>query len=645
MDEQQLLDLLTTNISFQLRHAHYERTVEVAADCRMVTTGKGQREEVLRYRRFEAQELKEQRLRLYNPITQVFISEADILDRLTRVDGVRKDLATTSEKDKAALLETAWNFQPGTDLETWLVTKVRFLLKNDPNAWVLYDRNDKRSASGEIEKTTLRPVVFRSIDVLNYKYDSEGVALWALFRDSRMEYKIEGGVRRDMRLETYYLYDRERVIRAREVGEQTEMQDVETAIEVEVFPVAKAGETQTDGNYQYQTAPVFVGEKKRKTFYVSTIEHGQGEVPAFCVGAYPDELTDQQTSVSWFWPGMPVLQDVIRDKNMQDVSTVLQAFRRRSEFSPACEYETENHERCEKGWIYAGEAGRIKCPSCGGSGLRANFNTDQEVLRMVMPEGIEPAQMVELAKLAFEEPIDTTLLEWFDKQLDKHRIRFNNSFLGDGMYERPTGTATKTATEITERTDAKADILRSAGAVVSKGWELFFRVLASCREIGEVKVNHSYPEKIVLLTLEQEVANMSAIQQVDIYEAKVHQRHRILAKQFEGEPETHKRIQAWYNWLPFDDKSPEQTAQILALLSPLDSNYILWAYWKEIRREIEVSIPNFHELKYEAQKALIDAKVAEYRGKIELATVETPMEPNFNAPSDGIEPPTPNANE
>jgi len=231
MDETQLLDLLTTNISFQLRHPHYERTVEVGADCHMMTTGKGQDKEVLKYRRFEAQELKTQRLRLYNPITQVFISEADILDRLTRVDGVRKDLVTTSEKDKAELMEAAWNFQPGTDMETWLVTKVRFLLKNDPNAWILFDRNDKRNASGEIEKTTLRPVVFRSIDVLNYAHDNEGIPLWALFRDFRMEYKIEGGARRDVRLETYYLYDRERVIRAREAGETTEMNEGEFAIE------------------------------------------------------------------------------------------------------------------------------------------------------------------------------------------------------------------------------------------------------------------------------------------------------------------------------------------------------------------------------------------------------------------------------
>jgi hypothetical protein len=630
MDETQLLDLLSQNISFQLRHAFYDRTVEVGADCHMMTTGKGQEREVLRYRRFEAQDLKKQRLRLYNPITPVFISEADILDRLTRVDGVRKDLQVSSDKDKQALMDAAWNFQPGTDLETWLVGKIRFLLKNDPNAWILFDRNDRRNASGEIEKTTLRPVVFRSIDVLNYANDAEGVPLWVLFRDFRMEYRIEAGARKDVQLETYYLYDRERVIKAREVGEQTTMNEGEILLEVDIYPIVQNAPTENDGNYSYQKPAVIVGEKKRRSFYISSIEHGAGEVPAFPVGAYPDELTDQQTSVSWFWPGMPVLQDVIRDKQMQDVATVMQAFRRRSEFSPACEYETEQHERCEKGWIYAGEHGKTRCPSCGGSGLRANFTTEQEVLRLVMPEGIEPAQMLELSKLAFEEPTDTTVLEWFDKQLDKHRVRFNNSFLGDGMYERPTGTATKTATEITERTDAKADILRSAGAVVSKGWELYFRVLASCREIGEVKANHSYPEKIDLLTLNQEIANMAAIQQVDIYEAKVHQRHRILQKQFEGEPETHQRIQAWYNWLPFDDKSPEQLAQILALLSPLDSNYILWAYWKEIRREIEVATPNFHLLTYEAQKALIDAKVAEYREKIQLAGQSDFVEPNFN---------------
>jgi len=134
MDEQELLSLLTQNISFQLRHAHYDRTVQVGYDCHMMTTGKGQEKEVLKYRRFEAEPLKKQRLRLNNPITPVFISEPDkMFDKMTRVDGVRKDLVTSSEKDKADLHTEFWNFQPGKDIDTWLVEKYKD--EEEDDAW------------------------------------------------------------------------------------------------------------------------------------------------------------------------------------------------------------------------------------------------------------------------------------------------------------------------------------------------------------------------------------------------------------------------------------------------------------------------------------------------------------------------------
>jgi len=586
----------------------------------------------LKYRRFEAEPLKAQRLRLNNPATPTVISEADILNRLTRVDGVRRELVAATEKEKQELETALWEaFLPGVGLEAWLIGKIRHLTKNDPNAWILYDRNDRRRPDGEIERTNLRPAIFRSIDVLNFGMDSDGIPAWVLFRDFRMEYKIEGGLRRDVRLETYYMYDTTRVIKAREIGEQTVLMDGETFIEVDVYPVFEEPKREkNESGFEYQSAPLPLSQKKRKSFYISIIEHGAGEVPAFCVGAYPDEETNEESYVSWFWDGRFVLKDVIRDKQMLDVAIVMQAFRRRSEFSPACEYETDQHERCEKGWIYAGEHGKTRCPSCNGSGLRANFNTEQEVLRLAMPDGIEPNQLLELSKLAFEEPTDTALLEWFDSQLEKHKVRFSDAVLGRETSTKPTGASTDTATAILKKTDAQADILRASALVVCQGIELAFRVLANYREYGPITVNYSYPEKIDMLTLEQEVANFSAIQQVDIYEAKVHQRHRILAKQFEGEPETHKRIAARYAWLPFDDKSPEQQAQIISTLSPTDSNAILWAYWKQIFQEIEVETPNFHMLKYEQQKAIVEAKVAEYRGRIELAGADVMVEPNFN---------------
>ncbi len=643
MNEQELLALLQQNISLQLRRPHYERTVEVGKDCHMMATNEGQEKEVLKYRRFEKDALKAQRIRLNNPTTSVYISEADILDRLLRVDGVRRELTAANDTEKQELESAGWNFMPGVDIETWLVGKVRYLGKNDPNAWILYDRADKRNADGEIEKTNIRPVVFRSVDVLNFESDGEGMPIWVLFRDIRFEYKIEGGARKDVELETYYLYTHDLVVRAREIGEQTVEIAGETRQDIEVFPLMIQGEVKHDENgMPYQLQPVVNGEKKTRSFFVSVIQHGAGEVPAFSVGAYPDETTDQQTFVSWFWQGMPVLKDVIRDKQMLDVAIVMQAFRRRSEFSPVCEFETEQGEQCDKGWIH-GAQGKYRCPSCGGSGLRANFNTEQEVLRMALPEGVEPSQILELSKLAFEEPTDTTLLEWFSGQLEKHRVRFNNAILGDGMYERPTGTATKTATEISERTDAKADILRPSALVVSKGYELFFRVLANYREYGAITVNHSYPEKIDLLSLEQEVANMAAIQEVDIWEAKVAQRHKVLVKLFEGEPETHKRIAAWYRWLPFDDQSPEQLAQTLSMLLPTDYFHILRTYWLQIRQEVEVKTPDFYTFSYEQQKAIIDAKVKEYQAKIQLAGMDTAEPPEFD--SDNETPTEENQNE
>lgn len=636
MNEQEILDLLTTNIGYQLRHAHYARTVAVAKDCHMMTTGEGQEGEITRYRRFEKEELKEQRIRLNNPITPIFISEPDkMFDKLTRVDGVRRDLEA-AENEKQALEETLWNFQPGVDIETYLVNRIRYLGKTDPNSFILFDRYDRRKPDNEIEKTTLRPVVFRSTDVLNFEQDGEGFFEWVLFRDIRFEYVIESGYRREKQLETYYLYTSDFVARAREVGEKTEILPNEVEMDIEVFP-AFAEQDKKKKDDGTASIPISNNSPQTRRFYVSVVMHGAGEVPAFCVGAYPDELTDQKTFVSWFWPGMPVLKDVIRDKQMKDVETVMSAFRRRYEFSPICEYETEEHERCDKGWIYNGE-GKHRCPACGGSGIRPNFTTEQEVIRMTLPEDTGSG-LLELQKLSFEEPISTLLLEYFGKEIETHRQRFLAAIFSGGLFTKPTGTEAQTATETIEKTNMAADILRPFGLVISKGYEMAFRVLANYREYAPIKVNHSYPEQIDLLTLEQEIDNFAAIQNVDIYEAKVHQRHRILAKQFEGEPDTHKRIQARYNFLPFDDKSPQQQAQIIATLSPTDSNAILWAYWVQIFQEIEVETPNFHTLKFEAQKKIVDAKVDEFRGRIELAGSVEPEMPDFNAPDDEEEQP------
>ena len=55
---------LIDNISFQLRHPQYDRAIEVKKTARMISAAVGWEEEVTRYRRWEDDKLKEQRIRL-----------------------------------------------------------------------------------------------------------------------------------------------------------------------------------------------------------------------------------------------------------------------------------------------------------------------------------------------------------------------------------------------------------------------------------------------------------------------------------------------------------------------------------------------------------------------------------------------------
>lgn len=649
MNEQTLIDLLVNNVSLQLRHKHFDRTVDIAEDCYMVTAGKGARyeEQVKRYRRFEKEALKEQRVRLNNPLTPLQISRNEqIFRKLYRVDNVRREVSGLSDVDKEAMQTYFWNFMPGKDLETWAIEKVVYLNKTDPNAFILFDRYDRRRDDGEIEQTTLNPVIYRSPDVLNFQRDAGGVLLWVLFREIRFETVIEGGASRRKMLEDFFLYDSRFVIRAREAGEKTEMLSGEVVTDIPVFPVGETAETPITyppANAKSEPFPSSGANVRR--FCVSAIEHGAGEVPAICVGAFPDEESAHGASVSWYWPGMPVLKNIIRDSQMLDVAIVMQAYRRRWEFAPPCEYETEDGHHCgdeRKGYVKIGQTFHT-CPACHGAGTRPSFSTEQEVNRVPLPQGADDQiKMLELTKLSFEEPIDTSLLGWFTQSLEKHEVAFDTAIFGTGQMTKPTGTELKTATEVLEKSQSLADVLRPVCLVISQVYELAWRVLFNYREYsGELKVNHSYPENIDLLTMQQELANFQTMREVGIYEATSIQRHRILAKLFEGEPETHRKIAARDEFIPFADKSPEQVAQIVAMRSPLDRDVVLWANFVPIFQEIETADSEFYKKPFEARKKVVDAKVEEFKGRIMLAGSNEMELPDFNTDEEE----TPESNE
>jgi len=92
----------------------------------------------------------------------------------------------------------------------------------------------------------------------------------------------------------------------------------------------------------------------------------------------------------------------------------------------------------------------------------------------------------------------------------------------------------------------------------------------------------------------------------------------IIEKQNEDNPQIVAAILARYDFLPFDDKSEEEVAQILSVRSPVDDQRVLRENWLEIFIEIENEniIAPFYLMTYEKKKAVVQAKVDQFKSKI-----------------------------
>ena len=64
------IDILRYTVSTNARHDGYKRAGEVSVFSTAMITGENQDEMVWKYRRFEGDALKKQRIRLYNSLTK-----------------------------------------------------------------------------------------------------------------------------------------------------------------------------------------------------------------------------------------------------------------------------------------------------------------------------------------------------------------------------------------------------------------------------------------------------------------------------------------------------------------------------------------------------------------------------------------------
>jgi hypothetical protein len=626
--EQDYLKILTDNITGQLRHSNYDRTIEVKKFAKMITTGEGQDEEVTRYRRWEEDVLKEQRIRLYNPLTKFALARPrKYWKRMGRVEGIRRKIESENETKLKELQEQFYNFMPGESLEQWQNRNLEYLGVTDPNAWILYERRDTRNTQGQITRTKVYPVIFGSENVLNFQR-SYGVLDWVLFRTIEYERTYTRGSYVEKMLEDFFLYYPGGLIRAREVSEKRAPEAGEEIVEIPVYSPADFIVNPALPDTIKQV--VAVGQEKTRSFYIRTIENGTNEVPADCVGVYFDEVTGQQTYVPWFDPAEDVFKDLIHEKSIADVLLTVYAYPKEWVYTKACNDRHDVLGECERGYYNGIRDEEHLCRNCKGSGKMSGFTTEQAKIELVLPEGSTADTLLDLQKLSFTQPIDITLLEWLDKKIERSEARIMAAVFDSGLVQRPTETTIKTATEVNSILEGIADVLTPFGAVDSKHFELAHRVAAQYMGI-DIEVDKSYPDDLKIEMLSDMVEGFNQIKNAGVgYEAMSAQRARIFQKSFDGNPEIQAKIAARYKFKPFDDKSEQQAAMIANGLAQTDPVRVLWTYWLMIFDEIEAETQDFHMMEYRMQKQIVDRKVAEFTQRIKIEQVDANPAGQFN---------------
>lgn len=590
------IDILRYTVSTNARHDGYKRAGEVAVFSTAMITGENQDEMVWKYRRFEGDALKKQRIRLYNSLTKYALQRPrKYWKKVDRIPGIKVEMTGGDEGKMAMLKANMADFADHQNLLAWQTAMLEYKGCTDPNAWIIYERLDERTPDGRVTSVKVYPYPVPSYKVVNFK-QLHGATEWLVIMEPRTV--TFRGQKKE--LQDFYVYEPGKTTRAREKWDDVVIEEGESEV---MIPSE--------------------GKAEPRTFYVSEYLTGTTEVPAMCVGAYRDEKTDLQGFVSWFDPAENVLADLVRDKSNLDVAKTLYAIPQKYEYVKPCQFEDGAGGACFKGRLQGGEHDGDTCQSCGGRGLVANFTTEQETLQLPLPETKE--ELVELSRLYHYETGNIDTPRWLDEQVDKAEARVLSAVFNPGLAEKATGAAGKTATEVNYEMEDVYDVLEPFCQTLKLHFELACRIGAQYLEIPDFSVSLFIPKDKKMKSLQDLVQAMDTAKQAGAgWEVVRDIREQIWEKMSGNDPAKVAKLRASYKWLPFDEKSEEERAMILAGRSAFDSARVLYENWAEIFEEIENETPDFYKFTHEKQQSVIEEKVDKWRGKIQLAS-----EPSF----------------
>ncbi len=603
MDSKELYGILENTIKKGLVHKYYDRTLDIAKFNHQILTGQDQDDLIVQYKIKESDSLKEQRVRLTNSYTPYVANQImSVYRKVKRTDGIKRILEHEDSNTIAKIENKLGRFYGSQSYERYLHERLLYFYFYDPNAFLIFERENKTDQQGIIKDVNFYPFEVPSNQAINYCYKN-GNLEWLIVKQKNEDKEIVGDNTivnhteppqheknaSSEELFTYYIYSNNLVVKLEQYDPKKEDSERE---KIKIKP---------------ETG-------KELSFYYQEFKPGSS-IQAIKVGNLPDPESDKTIFVSPLYPAKEVFEDIIRDKSYLDLTKSEHTFLQKYVYAESCEYEHEELGECVNGHL--GESSQV-CPKCNGKG-KLWHTTEQEVVAITLPDG--EGDPVPLERFAHYVTLPHETPRFQAEELEKALKRAIIAVFNTEIFETPQLAATATAAIIEH--EKIYDVLSFYADQYSLIWEFGVNILSEYLQKNEdLTALYSFPVDFKMRSLAEllqlkKMAKESGLSHKSMQAIE----HDILSKQYADNPTAIADYKSYECFKPFQDKSVEEIALITMSRSESDYHRIVYENFDMIIKEIEVELRNqgtyFHVLNYEKQKEIFQNKVDQYRDSIQ----------------------------
>jgi hypothetical protein len=582
------------------RHPAYERTVELADEYFMLTTGKGQEEVIKEVRPNEPDEHKAQRAEQTNTLTPFAITQVkSMLRGVRRTDGIKDQWK--HEKGDSAYVDVKSkvdNFYEENSLFDYLLDLFEYYTFTDPNAFLVLDFKTLSNPAGVPKDIIFDLVEVRSRDVLDFTRTA-GAINYVLYRKCRLVAPIDSDKDSSLiSLDEFYIYAPGVVYHLLEMSEEAEEDILKGYEKVNISKQQKGGKDYDPDKIDY---------------YFKAYKNKTKETPAITLGVYRDPETFSASYASMYEPARYLLKDLIRDKSLFDLAIVLHHFPQKYVYGPKCDYrDQDNGSICDWGRIEHPTKGYSDCPNCRGKGILIHV-TEQDVIEMALPEN--GGEFYPLNNLVYY--VDTPTPEFMrDRLVDLVKSVFIAVFNTE-LYEpvRNVETATKSLLEYGKIYDT----FEPFSGKVSLSYMLFVRVIAQIlgKDIG-LNHSHLFPKDYKLRPEEELIRIWKASEGLP-YGIRSAYEDDLIAKIYRGNSRQGDTIRAYREFLPWKDKTESIISLLLGELDKTDYYRLIYLFYDQVVLWVErQSEGQFLDLEFKDREEWIKKAVDNLRETVEF---------------------------